>query len=48
VSQGATVRAIVSAPHAKATHDRDLLIEGCQCSYQSKTDKHTTFGCVDQ
>jgi hypothetical protein len=48
VSQGATVRAVVSAPHAKATHGRDSRIEGCECSYQSKTDKHTTFVCVDQ
>jgi hypothetical protein len=48
VSQGATVRAVMSAPFAKATHGRDSRIEGCECSLRSKTDKHTTFICVDQ
>jgi hypothetical protein len=48
VSQGARVQAIVSAPFAKATHGRDSRIEGCECSYRSKTDKHTTWMCVDQ
>lgn len=48
VSQGATVRAVVSAPAAKATHGRDSRIEGCECTYRSKTDKHTTWMCVEQ
>ncbi len=48
VSQGATVRAVVSAPLAKATHGRDSRIEGCECAGRSKTDKHTTWVCIDQ
>lgn len=48
VSQGGVLRAVVSAPNVHATHGRGSRVEGCECTQRSKTDKHTTFVCVDQ
>lgn len=48
VSQSGVVRAVVSAPNAEATHGRDSRMEGCECTSKSKTDKHTTWICVQQ
>lgn len=46
VSQGGTLRAAVTAPHAKLTFGRDSTLLGCFCASQQKSDKHITLTCT--
>jgi hypothetical protein len=45
ISQGAVVRAAITAPNAKIKLQRDGTITGCTCSKSFKTDKHVSLIC---